>query len=155
HVFLDIFESYYPDETWVRTLLLSIVSFGTTPDDSVATMAMQQRFSEPGMGNYTKAIFDLTQSMQPKHTGEARVGFMASSIVNCIMAELAEAWYGEHPDLWEKVQAAQAQPETDNPEATQIAYQFWMDDDTATLDTALWLEIADSLETKLKRQYGA
>ena len=152
--FLDIFESYYPEEEWVRKLLVSIVSFGTAPDDRVATMAMQQSFSEPGAANYLKAIFDLTQSMQDHHTGEARIGFMASAIVNAIMAELVEAWYGLRPVQWQAVREAQSNPEEDHPEATDIALSFWLNDETAALDTACWLEIADSLEAKLKRQYG-
>jgi hypothetical protein len=154
HGFLDIFESYYPDETWVRKLLIATVSFGTTPDDSVAELAMQQRFSAPGCGNYMKALYDVTQAMQPKHTGEARVGYMTSAIVNSIMAELAEAWYGEQEDLWERVRQNHYDPITQqftDPEATQIAYDFWMDDSTAALDTACWLEVVVSIEKALQR----
>lgn len=154
--FLDIFESYYPDEAWVRTLLMGVVSFGIAPDDSVAEQALQHSFTDPGAGNYLKAIYDLTQSMQQKHTGEARVGFMASAIVNVIMAELVEAWYGEREDAWETVRAAQSQAEAPDPdsEAAQIAYRFWIDAETAALDTACWLEVADHLSVHLARQTG-
>src|SRR5689334_15351826 len=79
--FLDIFESYYPDETWLRALLVQIAAYGTAPDEGTAEMALSQSFSAPGAGNYLKAIFDVTQAMQKKHTGEARVGYMTSAIV--------------------------------------------------------------------------
>lgn len=154
HSFLDIFESYYPDETWVRKLLIATASFGTTPDDSAATLAMQQRFSAPGCGNYIKALYDLTQAMQAKHTGEARVGYLASAVVNTIMAELAEAWYGDQENLWERVRQNRYDPNTQqftDPEATQIACAFWLADSTAALDTACWLDVVASIEKALQR----
>lgn len=152
--FLDIFESYYPEERWVRTLLLAINSFGTSPDDSVAYQALSQGFSEPGAANYLKAVFDITQAMSSQHTGEARVGFLASAVVNGIMAELVEAWYGEREEAWQRVRANTIDPETgaaSDPEATKIAYAFWSAPETAALDTASWLDVAHQLEKKLTR----
>lgn len=152
--FLDIFESYYPDEAWVRTLLLAINSFGTAPDDSVAYQALTQEFAEPGVKNFLKAVFDITQAMMDKHTGEARIGFLASAVVNGIMAELVEAWYGEREEAWQRVRANRIDPatgEASDPEAAQIAYAFWSDPQTAALDTASWIAIADQIEKKLKR----
>lgn len=152
--FLDIFESYYPDEIWPRQLLLAITSFGTTPDDSIAETALQQDFSEPGAGNFLKAVYDITQAMNDMHTTEARIGFMTSAAVNAIMAELVEAWYGEHLEAWQRVRENTYNPETDiysDPGATDIAYQFWTDRQTAALDVTAWLQIANSIEKKLTR----
>jgi hypothetical protein len=144
--FLDVFESYYPDEGWVRQMLLSIASFGTAPDDSVAEMALAQAFTEAGTGNYIKAIYDITQAMQSKHTPEARVGYLTSALVNAVMAELAEAWYGDKPDLWQTVRQ-----DPTAPDSMTIAYAFWTNPQTAALDTQNWLEIADALERALER----
>lgn len=144
--FLDVFESYYPDEGWVRQMLLSIASFGTAPDDSVAEMALSQAFTEAGTGNYIKAIYDITQAMQGRHTPEARVGYLTSALVNAVMAELAEAWYGDKPDLWQVVRQ-----DPTAPDSMTIAYAFWTNQQTATLDTQNWLEIADALERALER----
>jgi hypothetical protein len=144
--FLDIFESYYPDETWIRAMLVGITSFGIAPDDSTAAAALEQSFTSPGAGNYIKAVYDVTQAMQKKHTSEARISFMTSAIENTIMAELAEAWYGERLDEWEQVHANQ-----NDPQAAQIAYAFWTDPHTAALDTACWQEVADHLEQQFNR----
>ncbi|MFQ3660590.1 MAG: hypothetical protein SNJ54_16725 [Anaerolineae bacterium] len=144
--FVDIFESYYPDEGWVRQLLVSIASYGMAPDDQVAEAALNQPFAEPGCANFLKAVYDVVQSMQQKHTPEARVSFMTSAIVNAIMAELVEAWYGERPAAWEH----QRQHPGDH-ESLELAYLFWTDADTAALDTACWLEVADRLEAALGR----
>lgn len=157
--YLDLFESYYPDEAWVRTLLLAITNYGMTPDDSVAEAALQQGFDAPGAGNYIKAIYDLTQAMQPKHTPEARTGFLMSAIVNSIMAELVEAWYGERVQVWQRLrqlqQTLQASPDANlQTEALNIQHAFWMDAQTMALDSASWLEVADSLEAKLNREQG-
>jgi hypothetical protein len=146
--FLPVFESYYPEETWVRKLLLMITNYGKAPDNDISSMALQQSFSAAGMGNFLKAVFDLSQAMQDSHTPEIRIGFMASAVVNIIMADLAEAWYGKHPKAWERVRSNQ------EPHATTIAYTFWTDAKTAERDTANWLSVADSMATKLERKKG-
>jgi hypothetical protein len=145
--FIDIFESYYPDETWIRRALVSIASFGTPPDDGIAQMALEQAYHEPGAANFVKAFYDVTQAMQTRHTPEARVGYLTSALVNVVMAALVEAWYGERPEAWQY----QRQNPGD-PDALELAYLFWTDDETAQLDTALWLDIADGIEQALARQ---
>jgi hypothetical protein len=148
--FLELFESYYPEETWVRSLLVGIAAFGAAPDTTAAEMALQQSFPAPGAANYLKALYDLTQAMHKQHTGEARVSYMTSAIVNALMAELVEAWYGERPEAWE-----QARRPADDPQARAAAAAFWLDDTTAALDTSAWLAVAASLEQALQRQFVA
>lgn len=152
--YIDIFESYYPDETWVRQLLLAINAFGTKPDDSIAEAALSQQFTAPGAGNFLKSVYDITQAMNNTHTLDARVGFLASAVVNEIMAELAEAYYGEREEDWRRVRANQFDAETgeaSDPGAADIAYQFWIAPETAALDTGSWLAVAASIEQKLRR----
>lgn len=144
--FLPTFEAHYPDETWVRQLLLMINNYGKAPENDISEMALQQGFTVAGTGNFLKAVFDLTQAMQDKNTPEARIGFMASAVVNATMAELVHSWYGERDKAWELVR--------ENPsdeQAQRIAYIFWTHADTAELDQHLWLKIADSIETKATR----
>ena len=151
---LPTFERYYPDETWVRKLIVAIGAYGVAPDDTVAEMALQQSFTAPGMANYVKAVYDATQAMQDKHTPEARISFMASAVVNSVMAELADAWYGKYPSAWEKVRQSQQNPETGaytDPKANTIVYTFWMSPETAERDTAIWLGIANNIEAKFRR----
>jgi hypothetical protein len=152
--FLPTFERHYPDETWVRKLIVAMGAYGAAPDDSVAEMALQQSFGAPGMANYVKAVYDVTQAMQDKHTSEARISFMTSAVVNSVMAELAIAWYGKYPNAWEKVRQSEQNPDTGaytDPKADTIVYTFWMSPETAARDTAIWLEIANNLEAKFKR----
>lgn len=154
--FLDIFESYEPDATWVRAALVQIASYGMAPDDQQAEAAVLQRHEGPGVANYMKAIFDTIQSMQKSHTPEARLSFLASALVNTVMAEIAEAWYGEHIEEWERVRANTFDPLTQtysDPEAAQIVVAFWSDAGTATLERSSWLAIAKRLERALERQY--
>jgi hypothetical protein len=146
--FLPKFEGYYPEETWVRKLLLMVINYGKAPDNDIAALALEQSFSAAGMGNFLKAVYDLNQAMQDGNTPEVRIGFMASAVVNIIMAELAEAWYGKHPKAWERVRAGQ------EPHATTIALTFWTDSQTAERDTAAWLAVGDSIEAKLTRKKG-
>src|ERR1700753_4247196 len=52
--FLDLFESYEPDATWVRTLLVQMASYGLAPDDTQAEAAVLARHEGPGVANYVK-----------------------------------------------------------------------------------------------------
>lgn len=152
--FLPRFEALYPDESWIRQLLLAINSYGTSPEDVVAEMAMQHKFEAPGAMNYIKAIYDLTQGMQQSHTGEARIGFLTSALVNVVMADLADAWYSERPYAWERVRSNQLDPATgqySDAEATQMAYQFWVDESTVERERLAWLAIASHIESSLER----
>jgi hypothetical protein len=152
--FLPRFEEAHPEEKWVRQQLLLINAYGAALDDTVAEMAMQQSFDTPGAMNYLKAFYDLVQSMQERHTGEARVGFMTSALVNVVMAELADAWYSGRPFAWERVRRNAFDPNTGqytDPEATQMAYRFWVDESTSERDKAAWLAIADQIESALDR----
>ncbi|MGJ3237413.1 MAG: hypothetical protein ACFE0Q_01780 [Anaerolineae bacterium] len=144
--FLPIFEAHYPEETWVRQLLLMINNYGKAPENDITEMALQHSFNAPGMGNFLKAVFDITQAMQDRNTPEARVGFMASAVVNAIMAQLVYRWYGEREKAWEQVRDNQT-----DEQATRIAYIFWTHPDTIANDQQYWREIADSLHEKLTR----
>lgn len=144
--YLPIFESYYPEEVWVRKLLLMITNYGKAPDNDISALALQESFGAAGMGNFLKAVYDLNQAMQQSNTPEVRIGFMASAVVNIVMADLAESWYGSRPKAWEKVRANQ------EPHASTIALTFWTDKQTAERDTGAWLSIADSIEAKLLRK---
>lgn len=154
HAYLPIFERDYPEEEWVRRLLLMIVSFGHQPEDSVAEMALQQDFPAPGALNFLKAVYDLTQAMNDKHGNESRVGYMTSALVNSVMAQLVVAWYGGRARAWARVRANRIDPETNtytDPVATEIAYQFWTDDATITRERDLWFALAERIENALLR----
>lgn len=148
--FLPTFEQQYPDETWVRQLLLMVNNYGKAPENDIAEMALQHGFTAPGIGNFLKAVYDLTQAMQDKHTPEARIGYMASATVNTIMAELVHNWYGEREKAWQRVRENQ-QSTSEDVQATRIAYIFWTHPDTVNLDKKLWQDVADSIEYKLTR----
>lgn len=152
--FMDAFEAQYPEETWPRQLIMGIVNFGHSPDEAIPEMALQQDFTMPGAGNFLKAIHDIAQSMQSRHQFEARVGFLVSATVNGVMAQVVHGWYGDRPDDWARVRANRYDPAAgtySDPEATQIAYQFWTDERTARHDQQLWLAVADNIERELAR----
>lgn len=153
--FIDLFESYEPEASWVRTLLVQIASYGMAPDDTQAEAAVLQRHEGPGIANYMKAVYDVIQAMQSHHTPEARLSFLASALVNTVMAEVAEAWYGEHLEDWERVRANAYDPQAQtysDPDAARIVQDFWMDTGTIALERASWHEIAARIEKALERQ---
>lgn len=150
--FLPIFESYYEDEGWVAQLLSGVSSYGMAPDDQVAQMALGQPFHEPGAGNYIKGIYDLTQMMQKKHTPESRIGYAVSAIVSAIMAELLESYFADRPEDWSYFRNAQMSQQDMDDRARQISMDFWLDPDTAALDSALWYTVAERVEEALQRQ---
>lgn len=141
--FLETFETYYPDAKFARQILLQMVNTGTAPA-KLPPQALRD-FEHPGGANYMKALADMAHALQP---GELppRIGYLVSATVNAIMAELVEHYYGEHIDQWQFVRQ-----HPDDPKTLEIAYQFWTDADVALLDSDHWLEVADSIEQKLKR----
>jgi hypothetical protein len=152
YAFLPTFERYYPQAIWARQVLVQIASLGTAPGDIPAEA--RQAFTSPGAANYVKVLYDLAHATRQSQQMEARIGYLTSAVVNTIMAELVEAWYGGRLSDWERVRQNQFDPATgqySDPEATQIAYRFWTDEDTAQRDTAAWLAVADSVEEKMQR----
>lgn len=144
--FLETFETYYPDGVFARQILMQMVNTGTAPA-RLPPEALRD-FEYPGAANFMKALADLAHALQPGPL-PPRIGYLVSATVNAIMAELVEHYYGPRPHAWTQARAAHAEPA-----AREIAYAFWTDDDVALLDTDHWLEVADSIERHLQRQYG-
>ena len=142
--FLETFEHYYPDARFARQILVQMVNTGTAPS-RLPPEALRD-FEAPGAANYMKALSDLAHALQQGPL-PPRIGYLVSATVNAIMAELVEHYYGRHLDRWALVRE---NPEA--PEAREIAYAFWTDEEIALLDTDHWLQVAESIETHLQRQ---
>ena len=143
--FLSTFELYYPEGQFARQILMQMVNTGRAP--SRLPPEAQQDFEYPGAANYMKALSDLAHALQPGPL-PPRIGYLVSAAVNAIMAELVEHYYGRRMDAW---QIVREKPEA--PEAREIAYAFWMDEEVALLDADHWLSVADCVEAHLQRQY--
>ncbi len=143
--FLDTFELYYPDGPFARQILMQMVNTGTAPA-RLPPEAIRD-FQSPGAANYMKALADLARALQQGPL-PPRIGYLVSATVNAIMAELVEHYYGCRPEAWSRVREA---PE--DSLSTQIAYEFWTDEEVALLDTDHWLQVADSIERHWQRQY--
>ena len=142
--FLETFETYYPDGVFARQILMQMVNTGTAPA-RLPPEALRD-FDYPGAANYMKALTDMAHALQQGPL-PPRIGYLVSATVNAIMAELVEHYYGRHMDAWAIVHANSA-----DPDAQEIAYAFWTDEEVALLDTDHWLEVADSIERHLQRQ---
>ena len=144
--FLETFETYYPDGIFARQILMQMVNTGTAP--TRLPPEAQRDFEYPGAANYMKALSDLAYALQPGPL-PPRIGYLVSATVNAIMAELVEHYYGQCPGAW-----ALVRQKPTSPEASEIAYTFWTDEEVALLDSDHWLQVADSIERHLQRQYG-
>lgn len=142
--FLETFEHYHPDAKFARQILLQMVNTGTAPS-KLPPEAMQD-FEYPGATNYMKALADMAHALQSGPL-PPRIGYLVSATVNSIMAELVEHYYGSHMEQWTFVRENPS-----DPQAQQIAYAFWTNEDVALLDTDHWLQVADSVEKNLERQ---
>ncbi len=152
HGYVDTFERYHPEAVWARQILVHIATVGTTPGE-LPNEAMRE-YPTPGSANFVKAVFDLGNAVYQEHPLEARVGYLVSAVVNAIMAELVEAWYGSRLADWTRVRQNQFNPATGqytDPEATQIAYRFWTDEAITQRDVAAWLAVADAVERIVQR----
>lgn len=138
YAYAPTFERYHPQEIWARRMLVQIVMTASAPEESIIQQAFQH-FTTPGTANYLKALHDLYQATQKKHNSEARVGFLASSVVNSMTAALVEQYFGARPDDWELFRTAPN-------EHQRLALAFWTDAQIVAQDSALWLGVADALE---------
>ncbi|MCY4020330.1 MAG: hypothetical protein OXG39_13060 [Chloroflexi bacterium] len=142
--FLETFEHYYPDAGFARQILMQMVNTGTAPA-RLPPQAMRD-FEYPGAANYMKALSDLAHALQPGPL-PPRIGYLVSATVNAIMAELVEQYYGRRMEHWGIVRN-----DPESPQAREIAYAFWTDEEIALLDTDHWLQVAESIEAHQLRQ---
>ncbi|HLV36491.1 MAG TPA: hypothetical protein VKY59_15300 [Spirillospora sp.] len=148
---LPRFEDYYPEAGWVRQLLLTVISFASAPDH-LPDHAVTQ-FPAPGCGNYVSAVLNLARAVQTGTSPYERYSFITDAIAHIALAELMDAYYSDHRDEWEQINT---QPDAVNPETglttrQELHMKFWMDAGVAQRDTAIWLEIADSVSAKFNK----
>lgn len=145
---LAIFEAQHPESGWARSLLVWITSYGAAPANLPQEAAAPH--PSPGASNYIAALIDLARAMERLTPLENRIRFLANALSNVILAELAAAWYGDHPDAWEYQQTDgdAIDEETGLTVRQTIQAQFWLDEATAQRDTAAWLAVADAVEAK-------
>jgi hypothetical protein len=140
--FLPRFEAYYPEAGWVRELLLTVVSYASAPNE-LPDHAVTQ-FPSPGCGNFVGAVLDLARAVQTGVSPFERYSFITNAIANAVLAELMDMYYSQHPDEWEYLNS--------NPDVSirqELYGRFWLDADVAARDTAIWLDIADQITTKM------
>jgi hypothetical protein len=148
--FLPTFEAAHPESGWARSLLVWITSYGAAPANLPPDAAAAH--DSPGAANFISAMIDLARAMERLTPMENRVRFLASVVTNVILAELAAAWYGDHPDAWEKQQIHGGESDLVSGITVRQSIQtrFWMDEETARRDTAAWLDVAEAVELKVK-----
>ncbi|MDX1993948.1 MAG: hypothetical protein SF029_16290 [bacterium] len=142
--FLPTFEGHYPDATWVRELLLTVVNYASAPNELPEQSVNQ--FPSPGCGNFVKAVLDLARAIQPKYTVFERYSHITNAIASAILAELMHQYYRQHPADFALLTSEDASQD----EKTQVTFRFWLDEAVAERDRQLWLGVADTLEQKVQ-----
>lgn len=142
--FLPVFEAYYPHAGWVRELLLTVISYGSAPNELPESAVNQ--FPKPGCGNFIRAVLDTARAVQMQVTLFERYSHITNAIANEILAELAHLYYSQNSEAFVRLTGDTPASEE---EIAVIRYNFWLDEGVAAHDTALWLAVADDLETKL------
>ena len=153
--YLPTFERYHPADSEkgriLRELVVSVVSFGYAPDRLPEHLTGD--YDTPGSGQFANAVLELCRAMQGQREPAEKFDLLASAIANTILAELAELWYSQNPEAYQRVRANHVDPETgeySDPEAARIPLAFWIDPEVAARDTAAWLRVADAIEAKFK-----
>lgn len=154
HQHLPRFEAYYPEAGWVRQLLLTVVSYGSAPNDLPAHAVNQ--FPSPGCGNFVSAVLDLARAMQTGVSPFERYSYLTNAVASGVLAELMDGYYRQHMDEWTRLNAEvdSVNSATGLTVRQELTMRFWMDDDVAERDTMAWLEIADAVAGKLNEQFG-
>jgi len=142
--FLPTFEREYPEAGWVRELALTVISYASAPRD-LPVHAVNQ-FPRPGCGNFLLAVFDLARAVQTEYTIFERYSHITNSVANAVLAELQYTYFNAHPGAF----AALRNPDASQQAIAQAQQAFWIDAATGERDTALWLHVADSVESLLR-----
>jgi hypothetical protein len=147
---LPRFETYYPEATWVRQLIMTVVSYASAPNELPAQAVAQ--FPKPGCGNFVSAVLDLARAVQTQHTVFERYSFITNAVANVILADLMDFYYTPRPDEWSRLteRADEIDAETGLTLRQVASIQFWQDAEVAVRDTAAWLSVADVLEEKIR-----
>jgi len=150
HAFIPTWESHHPEATWAKGLLVWIVSYGVAPANLPQEAGMPH--SSPGAANFQQALIDLARGVEKQTPLENRLRFLASAVSQVIVAELAAAWYADHPEAWAEQSERGDELEPNGLTVRQRIYlDFWYDPQTAARDTAAWLEVAAAVEQKSRR----
>lgn len=144
--FLPVFESYYPEATWVRELALTVVAYASAPRELPVHVLNQ--FPSPGCGNFLMSVFELAWSVEPDYTVFERFSHITNATANAILAQLQHLYFDYRPDSF----AALHDPEAAADVRSQVQYNFWMDAQVAARDTELWLHVVDAVEARLKER---
>jgi len=146
---LAAFEAHNAGATWARQLLVSLVSFGMAPAELPAEAGAQHNGA--GASNYVLSLLELARSAERKTPLENRIRFLANALANLMLADLAAAWYGANPQAWaeQHTRGAEIDPDSGLTIRQVIYTRFWLDDATATRDTAAWLALTDQIERTL------
>jgi hypothetical protein len=144
--FVPRFKRYYPEAGWVEELMLTVVSYASAPGELPVNAVNQ--FPRPGCGNFVLAVMDLARTVQPKYTVYERFSHVTNAAANAILADLQYTYFKDALELFERLRA----DETDAETRQRIQYQFWLDDNIAARDTALWLHLVAEVERALERE---
>lgn len=140
--FLPTFEAYYPEASWVRDLLLTVLSYASAPGELPENSINQ--FPSPGCGNYVRAVLDTARAVQDKYTIFERYSHITNAVANTLLATLQHQYFSQHQEEFESLLSG------DQQTIARIQYNFWLDEAITQADTALWLAVVDDLETHLK-----
>ncbi len=147
HGFIPTWEAHQPEATWAKGLLVWIVSYGLAPANLPQEAGLPH--NSPGAANFQQALIDLARGAEKQTPLENRLRFLASAVSQVIVAELAAAWYADHPDAWaEQVERGDEIEPSGLTVRQRIYLDFWYDPVTAERDTAAWLEIAAAVDKK-------
>jgi hypothetical protein len=141
--FLPRFEKHYPDATWLRELMLTVISYGSSPNELPRNVIAQ--FDGPGYRQFIVGVFDLAQAVQQQFTVFERYSHLTNATANIILADLQNVYFTRHPAQYAQFN----DPETSDEDRAAIQQDFWLDKGVAWRDAATWLEVASDVEDRL------
>lgn len=142
--FLPTFEGYFPQAGWVRELTLTVINYGSAPNDLPESAVNQ--FPQPGCGNFIRAVLDLARAVQPKYTVFERYSHITNATANALLADLTHAYFSANPAEFAVLSDLNADPDA----RTRVQAAFWLDPAIAARDTAHWLTVADAVQAALE-----
>ncbi len=147
---LPLFERHQPGVSWPRDLIESLrvvnssdgmgLPWPTEDDDD---------FPGPGANSFSNGLYELWQALGFAADAPRRIEALVDAVSGAVMAEMVEAWGTRHPAQWARRYELGLSAEYE-PELYALQLAMVRDPETARIERAAWLDVADRLAEALR-----
>ncbi len=146
---LPLFERHQPGVSWPRDLIESLRVANSSDGTGLPWPAEDDDdFPGPGANSFSNGLYELWQALGFAADAPRRIEALVDAVSGAVMAEMVEAWGTRHPAQWARRYELGLSAEYE-PELYALQLAMVRDPETARIERAAWLDVADRLAEAL------